>query len=197
MSGEIISSDRQPPVITHSHTQEQGRRYIDLLLKMVDSGVMSSAILKKSYAFIDRIMQADINPHLTCKRGCSHCCTIPVAVCAPEAHLIAQHTRRNLDLSEEEPLTAEQNADAPCVFLKNNECSIYEVRPYVCRTFGSFEDPKYCAEGSSDHYLTRLEVPFKEGHGTLINWIAFTVMANLGSRDQQLQIKDIRQFFRQ
>ena len=34
---------------------------------------------------------------------------------------------------------------APCVFLQENACSIYEVRPFGCRSFGSFER---CSENS-------------------------------------------------
>ena len=33
----------------------------------------------------------------------------------------------------------------PCVFLHENACSIYEVRPFGCRSFGSFET---CSENS-------------------------------------------------
>lgn len=32
--------------------------------------------------------------------------------------------------------------DQPCPFLKDNKCSIYEDRPYVCRTYTCVDDPR-------------------------------------------------------
>ncbi len=192
----IISSDRVPPEIIHSYSQEQGRRWLNLIRDMVERGALTSAVLKKAFSIVDQIWEKDIAKHITCKRGCSHCCTIPVAITNFEAQLLASHTRRTADYSEETCLTPSENAEAPCVFLKNNECSVYEVRPFVCRAFGSFEDPKYCEEGSSDHYLTRLEIPLRPGAGTIINWVAFITMTELGKRENDLQVKDIRQFFK-
>ena len=31
-----------------------------------------------------------------------------------------------------------------CVFLENGRCSIYEVRPYICRTFGTLNNVFFC-----------------------------------------------------
>lgn len=38
----------------------------------------------------------------------------------------------------------------PCPFLKDNKCSIYEDRPYVCRTYTCVDDPRITDEIRND-----------------------------------------------
>jgi Fe-S-cluster containining protein len=38
----------------------------------------------------------------------------------------------------------------PCPFLSDGLCSIYEVRPYVCASYGAVTPPEYCRCGSAN-----------------------------------------------
>lgn len=88
-----------------------------------------------------------LKPVSACRKGCNHCCHIPVTVSESEARLIAKKTGRKL----RQPLTpkslygtaeSEQPAgyDNPCVFLVEDHCTIYEHRPLVCRTLVNMDD---------------------------------------------------------
>jgi Fe-S-cluster containining protein len=67
--------------------------------------------------------------HLTpCKQGCSYCCRIRVDVSEIELSLIKSKARKAYNNA-----TKDQEIGEPCPFLKNNSCSVYEVRPFLCR----------------------------------------------------------------
>jgi Fe-S-cluster containining protein len=89
---------------------------------------------------------------LACRKGCSFCCHTWVAATAPEIFLIAHHlstwpggsqpagdwlsstaiqdrAAKNTGLD----IAARFGAKLPCIFLQENACSIYHVRPSVCR----------------------------------------------------------------
>jgi len=93
---------------------------------------------------------------VACKMGCNYCCHLQVSCAAPETIRVAEHlkkTRTPRQLSAivlkmrahrayRASLTKKQRSCgnvAPCPFLgKKGECTIYEVRPLVCRTYHSF-----------------------------------------------------------
>jgi Fe-S-cluster containining protein len=100
-----------------------------------------------------------------CRKGCATCCTQSVTMTTLEGELIYEYlTRRRPDLlprlatlpdnSLVPRATTNQFADAclrgediaedtggwdltPCVFLQDENCTIYPVRSFMCRSFGS------------------------------------------------------------
>ena len=84
-------------------------------------------------------------PKAECKAGCSWCCSAKVEATEPEIFLIAEslgmRPEGELDAliaklkgRAEESVAEHPGAHRPsCVFLENNFCSIYELRPAVCR----------------------------------------------------------------
>jgi Fe-S-cluster containining protein len=97
---------------------------------------------------------------VACKASCSHCCHQAVAATVPEVLAIFEHLKRTRSSDELELLatraleyhdkarglsTEERfSPEHPCVFLENSSCSIYEVRPLVCRGLNSL-DADECA----------------------------------------------------
>jgi Fe-S-cluster containining protein len=102
----------------------------------------------------------------TCQKGCSLCCTQNVTITSLEGGLIRQflskkhNTKLKEILANTKPappakltangfttscLSGSENQDeedknfSPCPFLVDDCCSIYIVRPFSCRCFGSFE----------------------------------------------------------
>lgn len=82
-----------------------------------------------------------------CRKGCSHCCHVPVMVPRSEARLIAKRTGAKLAANPPAaPLTTDLEerimsyTGTACVFLKNGTCSIYEQRPLTCRTLANMDD---------------------------------------------------------
>ena len=126
--------------------------------------------LKKSFTRYENLIaksteESSIKP--ACKAGCAYCCHYKVEVMAHEMFLIKDYLQKNWQTSRIKYLLneAEENAktirsltqeqhlttNIKCVFLVNNQCSIYSVRPFKCRNFHatdanacerSFNDPK-------------------------------------------------------
>ena len=90
-----------------------------------------------------------------CRAGCAHCCHQAVGVTPPEVfaiydHLRATRTGRDLeallarvraadDRTRGMPAAERISADLPCPFLRDERCSIYEVRPLSCRGTNSLD----------------------------------------------------------
>lgn len=88
---------------------------------------------------------------LACEPGCNHCCRTPVAVVAAEAVLVAHFVARTFSADDRLALNrriAERNAALQrdetrpyplCPFNVAGQCTVYEVRPFNCRLFHSFD----------------------------------------------------------
>lgn len=92
-----------------------------------------------------------------CRKGCDHCCHIPLTISKVEAEMIGRATGRSpqapaaairlAELGDTEydwqRAQAELQAAAPatsCPFLVNHACSIYESRPLPCRILINLDD---------------------------------------------------------
>jgi hypothetical protein len=71
---------------------------------------------------------AALKAHMQCGKGCASCCILET-VNPLEAYMLERFL-------EEHPIPAFQNSEDTCVFLQENLCSIYPVRPIICRTHG-------------------------------------------------------------
>ncbi len=92
---------------------------------------------------------------LACQKGCSTCCSRPIVTTAPSVLRLAAWLRERLsadELSEVfrrviavdevthgKTLTLEDRPPTPCALLVDGACSVYEVRPFVCRAWNSYD----------------------------------------------------------
>ena len=107
-------------------------------------------------AVVGQISNLDTSFKIACTTGCSLCCFSHVAVTPQEAFNIALHLAEKFSVSEVgktlEACTAcadgyesaglqefSKKYFCPCPFLKDNKCSIYEVRPITCRNWISHD----------------------------------------------------------
>ena len=114
-----------------------------------------------------------------CAPGCSFCCYLPVDVLAPEAFRIAAHLEQTRSPDALATLVYRLGAQGqhdfgvrPCVFLANGRCSIYEVRPMVCRGYNSLSkerceayhhDASVDLKGTKDRVAGRLAEAIEDG----------------------------------
>jgi Fe-S-cluster containining protein len=108
----------------------------------VPSAVAFAANLQRA---VDKVVQQATDPKPECKPGCAWCCSLLVEAMEPEIFLIASEIRKRgpeeVDAVVEalRIRAADTKVDPKnlrrrdCAFLKNTRCSIYEVRPSVCR----------------------------------------------------------------
>lgn len=112
-------------------------------------GLMNSAArpkLRKIYALVDKLVDAAA-PFVACKSGCSACCHMNVNITEVEAQLIEEQTgRRYKRLATPVRHPVDKFTGVPCPFLADGACSIYSVRPFMCRHHVSFNlDSYWCA----------------------------------------------------
>lgn len=132
-----------------------------------------------------------------CRPGCAHCCHLSAAITSSEARLIGQAVRRAPvvpraamtlaqavgDLEQARALTS-RHMGTPCPFLSADQrCSIYEHRPFVCRTHLSLADDAWlCSnEAGPDAAVPRADMR--------------TAVALFLSADPTATLADIRDFF--
>ena len=114
-----------------------------------------------------------------CAPGCYFCCYLPVDVLAPEAFRIAAHLKQTRSPDELASLVYRLGVQGqhdfgarPCVFLADGHCSIYEVRPMVCRGYNSLSkerceayhhDASVDLRGTQDRVAGRLAEAMEDG----------------------------------
>jgi len=114
-------------------------------------------------------------PALACREGCAGCCRKAVGTAVPEVERIVHYLRANssgaqlaafqaraLELVEKRRALKNDRWAAsrlPCVFLEEERCSVYPVRPLTCRGFTS-SDARACERSYRER--PRVEIPVYE-----------------------------------
>lgn len=120
------------------------------------------AFIERLHAVVDELAEkvaAEHGERVTCRAGCSGCCSDGLTVFAVEAELIA---RRHPELLA----TAEPHAEGACAFLDAaGRCRVYASRPYVCRTQGL--PLRWIDEDDDGPFESRDVCPLNAGVGPL------------------------------
>ena len=122
---------------------------------------LASKALSWTDEAIDKFTSLESLPEpLDCKPGCHYCCYNLPMVTPPEALLIGYHIEKNYTNQDQKEISDRVNKilerinaispydipmmrhELPCIFLENNMCMVYSVRPAVCRT---------CTSTSAEH----------------------------------------------
>lgn len=195
MNDNIISSDGfSNPNLKPNFYDKINKQY-HIIMRLVDNGAHPFTVFDKTNTFVDAAL-AELYPVRTCTRGCSHCCYVPVGLTALEADYIEDRTGHKQNANVESMGKARDPKEkTACPFLKDNECSIYEYRPMVCRAFLSFDDIQHCIDSSSFHFMTALKPP-GDGGFEWANAIYFhPIMHYLERLPERRIFADIRDFF--
>jgi Fe-S-cluster containining protein len=138
-------------------SREAGMAIVGLALEGGVTVTSLTAAAENTASFADdaiRLVQERLLPAVECRPGCSYCCRKPgVLVTLPELLRVLEHVRTTFTVSQTVDLRtrATQYADqiaghhfndplsgsVPCPLLVDERCSVYEVRPLVCRGFNS------------------------------------------------------------
>ena len=143
--------------------QSENQETIQQILKLIDGYTVQLRKLrtqnrveatKEVYKAVDgffNVAPEENKKEIQYKAGCTACCFIDVDVSGDEAAVIINYCRENGIEIDQEYLTKQAvvgrksySALSRCVFLKDNLCSIYPVRPIACRKHWVKTDPALC-----------------------------------------------------
>lgn len=148
--------------------KSSGEQYVEMI-----DGTDQSKInaIKETYKYIDETMQDNLKENKpTCRKGCAHCCYLCIYVSPDEAITIREYCKLNDIEIDWDKLEAQKNLTpdnwtknkpeiSRCVFLNDtNNCSIYPVRPMVCRKYFVTSDPALCDVYSGTNDVAILNV---------------------------------------
>jgi len=143
--------------------QSENKETIDQILSLINGYTAQLKNLRTQnrlqttrevYKAIDVFFDAapeENKKEIQCKAGCTFCCFIEIDVSGDEAAVIIDHCRENgieidMDYLMKQAAVGRKTYSAlsKCVFLKDNLCSIYSVRPIACRKHWVKTDPVLC-----------------------------------------------------
>jgi len=126
------------------------------------TGQMVAAVASNIVARVDAFQAAGserepgVSPEpIACRDGCPWCCYLHVDATAPEVFRIVEHIRGTFSAEEQTALrervaslyekskgldpVQRRLRQVPCALLVNRRCSIYPVRPALCRGYTAFD----------------------------------------------------------
>lgn len=102
-------------------------------------------LMREIYSTIDQLASLALKEQkVSCHKGCSFCCKNDIEVTVQEVRMLLKYAQDNNVIIDREYinyLTTLMTADPdrlklqPCLFLKDGLCSIYPVRPVICRSY--------------------------------------------------------------
>ncbi len=144
--------------------------------------------------FFDKVANK-YQSEVTCKSGCSKCCYTDISIFEVESKQI-EHWFAALDSSSKEVLKENWKSHSikeACVFLHEDKCSIYPVRPIICRTQGL---PLHIVQ---DDLLDFCDLNFKNQKPSKEDWLnldrlntLLTLAAKSAKLDQRMSLKKLR-----
>lgn len=160
---DIIARFREEPLLDDifSFQGDEGKfsKKWDRLEKFITNAhVNPSKKLERIYEFVDWFLaDSGIAKNAVCQKGCAHCCFVDVDVTAFEALYIAKKAGLTPVSRRSRVRSGYHIGKQYCPFLDKEDasCSIHAFRPLACRTFFSFDNPKFCAEneGGAEHAI--------------------------------------------
>lgn len=129
---------------------------------MPEDKITVSQALDAIYADVDPQVEKHAKAQgVTCRKGCSHCCTLLAIITIADGVYIADHLLEQENWREWIPKLVATSKEfcyvgisspdwfrkqVPCVFLKDNICSVYSKRPSACRYHMAVSPPENCAD---------------------------------------------------
>ena len=154
--------------------------------ELVKMNASLKAKLGRIYRLVDAVSEVAA-PYTACRKGCSGCCKMNVSITSHEAERLADVSGRKMVTVVRPPKHPEDKfAGVPCPFLVNDECSVYEARPFACRAHRSFD---------LDSYWCQPERAFVAGMGMVRLGGATKAYAAVTAATKLGGFADIRDFF--
>ena len=131
---------------------------------MINKPIVS--LQENASGFFDKIAEKHASK-MECKKGCSKCCQTDISVFEIEAERITDwfKAQTSVEQTRLRELWNTENQQGYCTFLYNDQCTIYEARPIICRTQGL---PLFVP---AQNVLDYCPLNFKEGDPPKEDWL--------------------------
>lgn len=148
-------------------------------------------------SFFDKVYTKN-SSKMACSEGCAKCCYTDISIFEVEADLIRNYFLglNENDKEELKKLWNEKNNQGACSFLYNEKCSIYDVRPIICRTQGL---PLHLA---IENTLDFCPLNFKDGNPEKTDWLnlerlntMLAFAAHTAERENRIRLKKLKTEF--
>jgi Fe-S-cluster containining protein len=151
-------------------------------------------------------------PHpISCQAGCDFCCFNQVQMTPPEALLIGHFVEQNFSQAEKDLLLAkvartlaltagksqtaiaQMRPELPCPLLRDHRCSVYPVRPLMCRAMHALDAARCQAElqsgslAGSTYYAHRHDIAVSVSAGLMEGCRALGLQAGVVSLPRALK----------
>lgn len=165
---------------------ELSKREDEIQLTLTKKNASPRSKLGKIYSLLADLGQV-AEPYIACGKGCSSCCKMNVTISQIEANLIAEKTgKKSKQLANSKTYNSDKFIGIPCVFLKDDSCTIYDIRPFVCKHHLWFDTSAYWY--NPVHSL-KVNVPMLQFSG------AQNAFCDVTKKDSGGIFADIRDFF--
>ena len=165
---------------------ELSKREDEIQARLSKENASPRSKLRKIYNLMTDLGHA-AEPYIACGKGCSSCCKMNITISQFEANLISEKTGfKSKQFAHSQNHSPDEFIGIPCLFLKDDSCSIYNFRPFMCRKHVWFDTtPYWCdPERSLD-----VAIPMIEYSGALGAFLEVTKNNSGGI------YADIRDFF--
>jgi hypothetical protein len=125
----------------HARIEPHWRGFVERLENVIASHKSIDYKILTYWQIVDEIFAFN-GDDVACKAGCSHCCYAAVLLPHAEADVIGRRIGRKPAKAKKRKNAQDvpYGYDHPCVFLGDDEqCTIYENRPTVCRVHYSLD----------------------------------------------------------
>ncbi|MHB1679970.1 MAG: YkgJ family cysteine cluster protein [bacterium] len=192
-----------------------GDEYNQLIITAAYTEISDYDLIHKIYDYMDKFNSIYVKTFAVCSKGCSYCCHIPITITYVEAKYIQQCenleiNNKTMQFNESISNTISGKYNSVCPFLNShNNCSIYNLRPFCCRSFHVLDDPSLCKKMESQYifgaplfipHMPPLN-PYIDISSQLIDSIDFKfgILTNLFRliflHNIDFPFKDLREFF--
>ena len=124
------------PWLTHNQLMSR--------LRSIRNENASGKVKRSRFVQIGKEIDEAIAPFAPCRQGCSHCCNGHTLLFRHEAEVLARVSGRAMahvpPPTYEDVQRQSQFRFAPCPFLADGACSVYEHRPLACRLTHSLNE---------------------------------------------------------
>lgn len=127
--------------------------YVPMLKEILDSDGVQAMVEFAYYNADNMTKKTGLDKQIKCVKGCNFCCNSEITVSSYEASFVFSYVQQfNIPVNYKqlkklnevgiENLPFKQKA---CPLLdKQGSCSVYKIRPMICRIHSVINNPKYC-----------------------------------------------------